>query len=92
MAWSFRRSLKFGPSKINLSKSGVGFSFGVPGFRVGQDAKGRSYRQVSIPGTGVYNRTYGSGSKSVKSQKSAVPIATIIAAVVAALYLLLKSL
>jgi hypothetical protein len=64
MAWRFRRSLKLGPLKLNLSKSGVGYSVGVRGFRVGKDAKGRSYTAASIPGTGLYNRTYSSAAKS----------------------------
>jgi hypothetical protein len=58
MGWGFRRSLKLGPLKLNFSKSGVGYSVGVRGFRVGKDAKGRFYTATSIPGTGLYNRTY----------------------------------
>ena len=58
MAWRFRKSIKLGPLRFNLSKSGVGTSIGVRGFRVGTDAKGRSYTAASIPGTGLYNRTY----------------------------------
>jgi hypothetical protein len=58
MGWGLRRSLKLGPLKLNFSKSGVGYSVGVRGFRVGKDAKGRSYTAASIPGTGLYNRTY----------------------------------
>ena len=58
MGWRFRRSLKFGPLKVNLSQSGVGNSIGVRGFRVGKDARGRSYTAASIPGTGIYNRQY----------------------------------
>jgi hypothetical protein len=64
MAWRFRRSLKFGPLKLNLSKSGVGYSVGVRGIRVGQDARGRSYTAASIPGTGLYNRTYSSQGRA----------------------------
>ena len=53
MGWGLRRSLKLGPLKLNFSKSGVGYSVGVRGFRVGKDAKGRSYTAASIPGTGL---------------------------------------
>ena len=63
MGWRFRRSLKLGPLKLNFSKSGVGYSVGVRGFRVGKDAKGRSYTAASIPGTGFYNRQYQSATK-----------------------------
>ena len=58
MGWNFRKSLRFGLFRINLSKSGVGYSVGLPGYRLGKDAKGRSYQQMSIPGTGIYRRDY----------------------------------
>lgn len=58
MGWNFRRSIRLGPFRFNLSKSGVGASAGIPGLRVGRDAKGRNYSQVSIPGTGIYRRDY----------------------------------
>jgi hypothetical protein len=58
MGWSFRRSVNLGPFRINLSKSGVGYSVGTRGFRVGQDAQGRRYQAVSIPKTGIYRRDY----------------------------------
>jgi hypothetical protein len=64
MGWGLRRSLKLGPLKLNFSKSGVGYSVGVRGFRVGKDARGRSYTAASIPGTGLYNRSYSSSSSS----------------------------
>jgi hypothetical protein len=58
MGWSFRRSIRLGPLRLNLSKSGIGVSAGIPGLHVGKDAKGRSYSQVSLPGTGIYRRDY----------------------------------
>jgi hypothetical protein len=58
MGWSFRRSARFGPLRLNLSKSGIGYSVGFRGFRIGKDAKGRNYSQASIPGTGIYRRDY----------------------------------
>jgi Protein of unknown function (DUF4236) len=58
MGWNFRRSIRLGPFRFNLSKSGVGTSVGVPGFRVGKDAKGRGYQQTCVPGTGIYRRDY----------------------------------
>lgn len=58
MGWGFRRSINFGPLKVNLSKSGVGYSVGTRGFRVGKDSRGRKYRSASIPGTGIYSRDY----------------------------------
>ena len=43
MAWFLRKAFTFGPLRINLSKRGLGASFGVKGARVGIDAKGRPY-------------------------------------------------
>jgi hypothetical protein len=64
MAWRFRKSIKLGPLRLNLSKSGIGTSIGVPGFRIGRDAKGRSYTAASIPGTGLYERKYSKQGES----------------------------
>jgi len=72
MGWRFRRSLKLGPFKLNFSKSGIGYSAGMRGFRVGQDAKGRTYTAASIPGTGLYNRQY-SGVSNPIAQSAASP-------------------
>lgn len=65
MAWNFRRSVKLGPVRFNFSKSGIGTSVGIRGFRIGKDAKGRTYTASSIPGTGIYNREYSSASTPV---------------------------
>lgn len=54
MGWSFRRSKSLGLFRLNFSKSGLGFSFGVPGARVGVNAKGKKYLRGGIPGTGLY--------------------------------------
>ena len=57
MPWGFRRSLKLaGPLRLNLSKSGLGLSLGVPGLHIGSGPRGR-YLRAGIPGTGVYYRT-----------------------------------
>jgi len=53
MGLRFRKSFSIGPLRINLSKSGVGFSFGFKGFRVSRSAKGKNTATVSLPGTGL---------------------------------------
>jgi hypothetical protein len=58
MGFGFRKSINLGFVRFNFSKSGVGYSFGFTGFRVGKDAKGRNYKNVSIPGTGIFHREY----------------------------------
>ena len=56
MGWSFRKSVGLGPFRVNVSKSGVGYSIGGRGFRVGTNAKGRRYTSFSLPGTGLSYR------------------------------------
>ena len=73
MAWRFRKSIKLGPLRFNLSKSGIGTSVGVRGFRVGTDAKGRSNTAASIPGTGIYSRTYSSQGGAAGGDAAGLP-------------------
>lgn len=61
MAWKWKKTVGFGPFRLNLSTGGWGYSLGVRGFRIGKDAKGRAYTATSLPGTGVYRRDYLSG-------------------------------
>ena len=42
--------------RLNLSKSGVGASFGRTGLRAGMDANRRKYFSVGLPGTGLSYR------------------------------------
>ena len=54
MGFRMRKSINLGRGfRINLSKSGIGYSWGVPGYRVTQTAKGTTRRTYSIPGTGL---------------------------------------
>jgi hypothetical protein len=50
VGWSFRKGIKIGPIRVNLSKRGVGASVGVRGARVGINAAGRAYGQVGRGG------------------------------------------
>lgn len=54
MGLIFRKSLKFGPAKMNISRSGLGTSIGIPGFRIGVSPDGRRYISIGLPGTGLY--------------------------------------
>jgi len=73
MASQFRKSLKLSPIRVNLSKSGVGYCVGERGFRVGKVAKDRSYTATSIPGTGLYNRTYSHQCNAIGGSVAPVP-------------------
>lgn len=53
MGFRFRKSVKIGPARINLSKSGIGYSVGTKGFRATKKAGGGTRTTTSIPGTGI---------------------------------------
>ena len=57
MGLFYRKSVKLGPFRVNLSGSGIGYSVGGRGFRVGKSSRGRNYTAFSIPGTGVGYRS-----------------------------------
>lgn len=53
MGFYIRKSVKAGPLRFNLSKSGIGVSVGVPGFRVGTGPRGN---YVHVGARGLYYR------------------------------------
>ncbi len=54
MGWRFRKSINLGFGfRINLSKTGIGYSWGFPGYRVTKTANGGNRITYSIPGTGI---------------------------------------
>lgn len=54
MSVRFRKSINLGGGfRINVSKSGVGYSWGTRGFRYTRMADGRTRSTYSIPGTGI---------------------------------------
>ena len=61
MGFTYRKSVSLGPFRVNISKSGVGYSVGGRGFRVGTTPRGKKYTSFSIPGTGVGYRKSGAG-------------------------------
>ncbi|WP_019927615.1 DUF4236 domain-containing protein [Nocardia sp. BMG111209] len=60
MGFYVRKSLKAGPFRFNLSKSGIGVSAGVPGFRVGSGPRGN---YVHMGRGGVYYRATPGGRR-----------------------------
>lgn len=74
MGWNLRRSVNLGPLRINASRSGIGYSLGGRGFRVGKDAKGRRYTAASVPGTGIYRRDYLQSDAPQNQQQANVPV------------------
>jgi len=61
MGFFFRKFKNLGPFRINLSKSGVGWSVGTRGARVGRSARGKKTTHLSIPGTGIGYRSQRGG-------------------------------
>ena len=54
MGLRFRRSINLGLGfRINLSKTGIGYSWGFPGYRITKMANGGNRTTYSIPGTGI---------------------------------------
>lgn len=72
MGFRLRKSINLGGARINLSKSGVGYSFGTKGMRVTKCANGRTRKTVGIPGTGIsYVSESGKSKKGIYNEKKA---------------------
>ena len=70
MGFYLRKSFKAGPFRLNLSKSGLGMSVGVPGARVGVSATGRGYVHAGRGGL-YYRGSLGGGRTSSAPRESA---------------------
>lgn len=66
MGLRVRKSFKVGGVRVNLSKSGIGYSIGTKGYRITKTANGRTRKTASIPGTGI-SYVSESGSKKRKT-------------------------
>lgn len=55
MGWRWRKVINLnGGIRAIISRNGVGWSWGVPGFRIGKAADGSNWISAGIPGTGLY--------------------------------------
>lgn len=73
MGFYLRKSVKVGPLRFNLSKSGIGVSAGIPGFRIGTGPRGN---YVHIGSGGLHYRQSlpsNSQSKPVYEQSQPTP-------------------
>lgn len=78
MGFRLYKSVKLGKGvRLNLSKTGVGVSAGVPGARYSVHSSGRTVRTIGAPGTGVYYRkdTYSKSGRSTGSRRATAPVA-----------------
>lgn len=56
MAWGLRKSIKFGPFRINFSKSAVGVSTRLGPVSQSVNSSGMGRTSMTLPGTGVFYR------------------------------------
>lgn len=75
MGFRMSKSIKVAPGvRMNFSKSGIGYSAGVKGYRVTKRADGRVQRTASIPGTGIsHTSTSGSRRPSAPARRLSPP-------------------
>ncbi|MGM9998512.1 MAG: DUF4236 domain-containing protein [Candidatus Bruticola sp.] len=80
MGIRFRKSINLGGGfRINLSKNGVGYSWGTKGFRYTKTAQGTTKCTYSIPGTGLSyveesgKKRRSSGAKCSNSSTNLIP-------------------
>ena len=72
MGFYLRKSIRVGPLRFNLSKSGIGVSAGIPGFRVGTGPRGN---YVHMGAGGLYYRsTIPSDSRSPSQPRVREPL------------------
>lgn len=80
MGFRLRKSINLGGARINLSKSGVGYSFGAKGMRITKCANGRTRNTVGIPGTGIsYVSESGKAKREVERKEKQIKKSEIIA-------------
>jgi uncharacterized protein YegL len=70
MGRTWRKSRRAGPFRTTVSRSGVGFSVGVPGLRLGVSPGGRKYISAGFPGLGLYWIKYFDGFSDIWSRNS----------------------
>ncbi|NBQ70632.1 MAG: DUF4236 domain-containing protein [Nitrosomonadaceae bacterium] len=61
MGFYYRKSISIGPFRVNVGRSGVGYSVGGKGFRTGVSSQGKRYSTFNVPGTGLGYRTVHKG-------------------------------
>lgn len=80
MGMRYRKSINLGGGfRVNLSKSGVGYSWGTKGYRITKKAGGGVRKTYSIPGTGISwvdDSETKKGNKRVKNGSYQQPMIT----------------
>ena len=74
MGFYLRKSFRAGPVRFNLSKGGVGASFGVTGARIGLSSAGRAYVHGGRGGL-YYRKSLGGGGGRARAERPGAPAA-----------------
>ncbi len=73
MPFYIRKSIRAGPLRYNISKSGIGISTGIPGFRIGTGPRGN---HIHMGRNGLYYRATLPGPTPLRSNRPPTPAAT----------------
>lgn len=71
MGFFFRKSIRFGPVRLNFSKSGVGASVGVKGARLTASSRGSTY--ITVGSHGFYYRQAVTGRSRAATDSALAP-------------------
>ncbi len=70
MAFRYRRSISLGGGfRINLTSSGIGYSWGTKGFRISRTARGTTRKTYYIPGTGISYSSESGGERRNRRER-----------------------
>lgn len=74
MGYRFYKSVSVGKGmRVGVSKSGLGVSAGVKGFRYSAHSSGRTRRTTTVSGTGLSHSSYGSSGRAKVPSRTAAP-------------------
>jgi tetratricopeptide (TPR) repeat protein len=74
VGFRMRKSISIIPGvRLNLSKTGIGYSVGVKGYRLTQRADGRTQRTASLPGTGLSHVTTSGSARRPAAARRPTP-------------------
>jgi len=80
MGLRYRKSINLGMGfRVNISTSGIGYSWGTKGYRITKTASGKTRQTVSIPGTGISYVEESGGNGKANNTPAQKDRATLIA-------------
>ncbi|MCD7805353.1 MAG: DUF4236 domain-containing protein [Oscillospiraceae bacterium] len=80
MGLRYRKSINLGMGfRVNLSSSGIGYSWGTKGYRITKTASGKTRQTVYIPGTGISYVEESGGKRKTSNAPAQKDRATLIA-------------